>query len=198
MELREIRDLAIAALVLAAVFSYKGFDKIPEFTIFFPFAILFVSVSFLAHEMSHRYFARKYGYYAVFQLWPLGLGLAAALAIVSNGSFIFAAPGAVVIFAKADLWGNVKHLSLKQSGIVSAAGPVVNLILAAAFTILGIAFGQIFFLGTVINIWLSLFNLLPLGPLDGTKVLHWNKKIWFALFIISIFALILAMVFVVF
>jgi Zn-dependent protease len=33
-------------------------------------------------------------------------------------------------------------------------------------------------LGARINIWLALFNLIPFGPLDGAKILKWNKGIW--------------------
>jgi Zn-dependent protease len=28
--------------------------------------------------------------------------------------------------------------------------------------------------GFVINVWFSAFNLLPIGPLDGKKVLDWG------------------------
>jgi Zn-dependent protease len=60
---------------------------------------------------------------------------------------------------------------------VSAAGPMSNLILAAAFSVLyrvGIenpglkAMAEI---GVSINIFLALFNLIPIPPLDGSHIL---------------------------
>jgi Zn-dependent protease len=60
---------------------------------------------------------------------------------------------------------------------VSAAGPVSNLVLAALFAFLlrlagdnpGLMF--IAFYGCTINIFLALFNLIPIPPLDGSHIL---------------------------
>ncbi len=60
---------------------------------------------------------------------------------------------------------------------VSAAGPVSNLALAALFSIvlrLGInnpGLMQMAYFGVSINIFLALFNLIPIPPLDGSHIL---------------------------
>jgi Zn-dependent protease len=36
------------------------------------------------------------------------------------------------------------------------------------------------------NAWIALFNLIPLGILDGFKIFSWDKKIWAFAFTISI------------
>ncbi|MFA5111975.1 MAG: site-2 protease family protein [Desulfobaccales bacterium] len=60
---------------------------------------------------------------------------------------------------------------------VSAAGPVSNLVLAALFSMvlrLGInnpGLMQMAYFGVSINIFLALFNLIPIPPLDGSHIL---------------------------
>ena len=60
---------------------------------------------------------------------------------------------------------------------VSAAGPVSNLVLAAIFSVvlrLGLenpGLMQLAYFGVSINIFLALFNLIPLPPLDGSHIL---------------------------
>ena len=60
---------------------------------------------------------------------------------------------------------------------VSAAGPVSNLVLAAVFSIvlrLGLdnpGLMQLAYFGVSINIFLALFNLIPIPPLDGSHIL---------------------------
>ena len=84
--------------------------------------------------------------------------------------------------------------------IVSVAGPLTNFILAIIFTIIFYAvvtFAPAFALGTqvgviittmityavMVNVGLGVFNLIPLPPLDGSKVLmaflSYNAKRWF-------------------
>jgi len=60
---------------------------------------------------------------------------------------------------------------------VSAAGPVSNLVLAAIFSIMlrmGLAnpgLMKLAYFGVSINIFLALFNLIPIPPLDGSHIL---------------------------
>ena len=85
----------------------------------------------------------------------------------------------------------------KAEAIVAAAGPIMNFILAFVLLIISYSLalipgfkGQtaviiqyIISYATVINIGLGVFNLIPLPPLDGSKVLMhflpYNAKQWF-------------------
>lgn len=72
----------------------------------------------------------------------------------------------------------------RGEAIVAAAGPISNLVLAAAAAIplryliatpeladqVGLLFDVLYYF-VVINIFLMLFNLIPIPPLDGSKVL---------------------------
>jgi Zn-dependent protease len=191
MQHKEIRDIVISAVALAIAFGIAfggGFQNIFEsdFVTLFAISLVAVSLGFVLHELSHRYFARKFGYFAEFVMWPHGLLLAL---LFSMFGFVFAAPGAVMIHTKSDLWGNYKPITRRNSGILSIAGPLMNVSLAAVFIIVNFLVpSMIFELGARINIWLALFNMLPIPPLDGYSVLKWDKKIW-----IGVFAVIVAM-----
>lgn len=108
---------------------------------------------------------------------------------------------------------NRKFSMEKGEAIVSAAGPIMNFILAIIFTLIycaiykfaGISFmtsnvGQIIIMlisSTItINIGLGVFNLIPLPPLDGSKIImpflpskakEWfvnNEQIFYIIFIL--------------
>lgn len=74
---------------------------------------------------------------------------------------------------------NFKNREL-GTAIVSFAGPLSNLILAAIFGSinlifhpdLGSIFGIFLFTFTLINISLAIFNLIPIPPLDGHKIVR--------------------------
>ena len=77
------------------------------------------------------------------------------------------------------------------NGKISIAGPIVNIILALLFLAVATVvypsafssetYALIFIIcavGYSINSFLAVFNLLPIGNLDGSKVLRWNVGIW--------------------
>ncbi len=190
MRMKEARDIIISSAVLALAFGIAlsgGIEAIanPELlTNNIAMAMVAVSLSFVLHELGHRAIAKKYECFAEYQMWPFGLLLALA---VSMTGFVFAAPGAVFIHQKIDLWGNVSRLSKKKIGLISISGPLINLALAGIFVMANALLPlEVFRMGTTINLWLAIFNALPIGPLDGSKIFQWDKRIWLAFFVPTI------------
>jgi Zn-dependent protease len=171
---REVKDILISVLALSFVFAY------PE-ALFNPFFLLYslfaVGLAFMGHELSHRYVARRLGYWAEYRMWQQGLLFALLLAVISNGGFVFAAPGAVV-FSSMWAFGRPARDDVGRIGI---AGVSFNITLMYALLGLNIILqSPVVGLAAFVNGWLAIFNLLPFGPLDGVKVMSWSPRAWLA------------------
>ncbi|HDI46442.1 MAG TPA: metalloprotease [Candidatus Methanomethylia archaeon] len=185
---KEAVELLIAWIVLSLCFSLHLIFRAMPFPLL-PVIVLiyFISVglSFVVHELTHRYVAIRYGYLAFFHLWPQGVLLALLVSLISGGTIIFAALGAVYIIP---LVHRDFSSSLRAEGVIALSGPLSNLVLSlallpfASFT--GIL-GVIARIGVSVNIWLAAFNSIPLPPLDGSKVFQWNKAAALLLLIAS-------------
>ncbi len=172
----ELRHILISVLVLAVAVSGVGFLPLEGVGARFAAISIPLALGFIAHELTHKYVANRYGYFAVYRMWTFGLVFALLIGLASGGRFIFAAPGAVVILSS--------YFTRRQSGLIGLAGPVVNIAIAGCFfplSYLSGVVGTIGFWGTLINLWLAFFNLLPFPPLDGEKVFLWKPAIWAAI-----------------
>lgn len=174
MDLEEFMHITISVLTISFAFAYI-FQPTPDFTYNFLLVLITVGPAFLLHELAHKFVAQKYGCYAVYRAWTLGLAFAVFSAVFLG--FVFAAPGAVYIFGP--------HLTREQNGKIGLSGPLTNLLLALGFIALGIIIPQaeeISSVGAYVNAFLGTFNALPFAPMDGEKILKWNKIIWVTLF----------------
>jgi len=177
----EIEDYAISIVVLTISFDF-AFSHIiiypGNFIYFLIPSFLAVITGFFLHELGHKIVSMRLGYPAFYRRWNLGLLLGL---IFSFFGFVFAAPGAVNIYG---------YVDRDSYGKISIAGPATNLILSvilipfSGFPIVGFIF--------FVNAFLAFFNLLPIPPLDGSKVLRWNISIYIITLIISIALLIYA------
>ena len=177
----EVRDLIIAFIVISLCFAIVNGGRNPDAVLsILPIVMVGVGAGFILHELGHKFVSMKYGYWAEFKLWPQGLIFAL---ITSFFGFVFAAPGAVYTYAN--------YMTDEINGKISIAGPVVNIALALIFLAIATAvyptalysetYALVFIIcavGYSINSFLAVFNLLPIGNLDGSKVMTWNFGIW--------------------
>lgn len=177
---KEIKHIGIAAaLVIGIGYSmflyYFGFGFWSSLAAAF-FAV-FMTASFLIHEIAHKVMAQKAGLWAEFRLTTWGAILTFASVFLP---FKMIAPGAMMIGGQLS---NAKDM-LK----ISIAGVITNMVLAVTFlgltlTVPVTAFTLAFAFLAYINSFMALFNLIPFGILDGYKIFSLNKKVWAAAFI---------------
>lgn len=92
--------------------------------------------------------------------------------------------GTLMLFLVRFGWGkpvifdpyNLAH-PRRDAGIISLAGPASNLVLATLlslllrFALVPFALAPLFYVVILLNITLAVFNLIPIYPLDGEKIL---------------------------
>ncbi|MDD1665392.1 MAG: peptidase M50 [Methanomicrobiales archaeon] len=169
---REWRDLAIAWFAITLAFTLVflgGGTSVFNFILVFCLSSVTVGTGFILHELAHKFTAMHYGYWAEFQKDNLMLLVAVVMAAIAG--FVFAAPGATVIYGT--------NLSRRENGWISASGAITNLLLAIPFVIMAV-FGSgiiegVGFMGWKVNAMLAAFNMIPVSVLDGRKVLAWSK-----------------------
>lgn len=167
----ELLEFAKAWIGTALAFAvlYRGIPI--SFVTIFLLTALTAGLGVILHELMHRVVARYFGATAHFVANDAMLVISILIAF---GGFLFAAPGAV--------W-HTGTLTKRQLGLIAAAGPITNMVLAllfaAVFVLVGfsdispvVRLGLI--LGYSVNSILGIFNMLPFGPIDGAKVLNWN------------------------
>ena len=184
----EISSIIIAWLVLSIAITYQNFVGL--FTGIGSLEIViagFVATAtgFIIHEMGHKFVAIRRGYVAHFRLWMWGLLLTLFIVVFSGGGIVFGAPGAVYIapaaMAAYGYDSTYRPRDPEQENmVISAAGPGINLAFAVAFLGLFLAAPLGSFLSTIaqfgfaLNVGLGSFNMLPVPPLDGSKIFRKN------------------------
>ena len=181
----EIGSILLAWIVLSIGWTYSNIIGLlnGQGTLAYVLAgFIATATGFILHEMGHKFVAIRRGYVAHFRLWTWGLLLTIGTVVLSGGSFLFGAPGAVYIApgAATGYYGYGYDSSYRPSDpnyenmIISAAGPGLNLLFALGF--LGLLFVSSGFLQVVgalgyqLNVGLGSFNMLPVPPLDGSKI----------------------------
>lgn len=149
--------------------------------IVFGIAVLVVSV--ILHEVAHGYMANVLGdptaklqgrltLNPISHIDPVGSLLLPAILVISGSPLLIG-------YAKPVPYNPYNLRGRYAEGLVAFAGPGVNIILALIFGLSIRFFGGMLDEGALtafatiayINILLALFNLLPIPPLDGSKVL---------------------------
>ncbi|MCX5892606.1 MAG: site-2 protease family protein [Deltaproteobacteria bacterium] len=138
--------------------------------------------SIIIHEVAHGYVALRNGdptakimgrltLNPVPHIDPVGSILLPGLLLLSHAGILFG-------WAKPVPVNPLNYRNYRQGEIaVSAAGPLSNLALAAVFAFLlrselgGVGLQTLAYYGVSINIFLALFNLIPIPPLDGSHIL---------------------------
>ena len=155
-------------------------EKVISFLTFLPMFLLSITV----HEFAHALLANKFGDDTAKKRGRLTLNPFKHIDII--GTLVmplasFASGFALIGWAKPVPIDRRKFRNhLRDDAVVSFAGPLSNFLLAVIFFLFFLTIYQsavsryvvnFFWYGVFFNIFLSMFNLLPIPPLDGSHIL---------------------------
>lgn len=158
-EPRELVDLGYATVAMSiAVWLVLGSQNFDNTILIGSMLIL----SLVIHELSHKAIGLGFGKPARFSAFHVLNLVSVGVAYLTG--LLFLLPGAV----------KFRAVTERVHGIVAAAGPVSNIVLALIFLALAGQYPEISRIGVLLNTILAGFNMLPIPPLDGSKVIRWN------------------------
>ncbi|HVU79901.1 MAG TPA: site-2 protease family protein [Candidatus Paceibacterota bacterium] len=147
------------------------------------FSVIILIISVILHEVAHGYMANWLGdptarlqgrltLNPISHIDPIGTIVLPALLVFTHSPILIG-------YAKPVPYNPYNLKGKYDEGLVAFAGPATNIALALFFGLTIRAFGgaldpallDAFALITYINMLLALFNLIPIPPLDGSKVL---------------------------
>ncbi len=179
----EIIDLVLMTFFVGYIFSgiipvrRESYDPLVHYKRGFDFeglkfAIMATAPAIILHELAHKFVALGFGLDAIFYAFyrnsfTLILGVMTIISKLTGFGFMFFVPGFVGIS------GNGTQL---QFALAALAGPLVNLILwlSAWYLLKNKKYKKNHYLLLVltsrINMFLFIFNMLPIPGFDGYKV----------------------------
>lgn len=182
----EIRAISIAIYILTLVFAFafsgssflgQRFNPI-GFLFALPISLVAVLTAFALHELGHKLVSNYFGFPAGFSYSKQGLIFALIISLLFGVAV--GLPGAVIIYGRPDK---------RENGLISAAGPLTNLLVGILFIIPGIVtlilglrlIGTGLVFVALINFFIGTFNMIPFMPFDGAKIWRWNPFIYLLL-----------------
>ncbi len=187
----EILNFIIVVVVLSIIYSWTdwGIEKFNLATGFKNLltAVVLIAITVFVHHAGQRMMALALGFRAEQKLWWHGLIIGLVLVMITGGKIKFlAATGMLVYLLPVHRLGAFRYgPNLTTIAKISLAGPVLNIFFSAlvkSFEWAGLLspyIGQRLF---VLNLAFAAWNLLPIPPLDGSKVFFYSRLTYMFLF----------------
>lgn len=181
----ELRGLMVSILVIAFIISFKewgitSFDfRIGLYNLFN--SILIVALSILVHDAGQRLWGLAIGYRVEYKMWTFGLIIALVIAFLSNGNLWLIAPaGFMLHHLAAHRLGWFRYgINYFGQAMVALAGPLFTLMLVILLKVLSTFYpNPLVQKALMLNVVYTITSLLPIPPLDGSKIYFGSRMLY--------------------
>lgn len=191
---KEVKGLVIAIIILGFIISFRDWGEGEVFDagiggINLVNALLVVTLSLLVHDAGHRLWALSIGYKSEYKVTYIGLMIGLVAAFASNGNLWVLIPSGFV----------VRHLSTHRIGwfryglnyfgqaMIAFGGTLATVTLLIILkTIGGIAPTPLIEKAILFNIVFVVTSLIPIPPLDGSKIFFGSRMLYAFVFSIVV------------
>ncbi len=182
----EARGLTIAILIIGFIISFREwgaemFDLSAGLFNLFN-AILIAALSIMVHDAGQRIWGLAIGYRIEFRMWTFGLMAALAVVFISKGGIWVIAPGGFMLHHLAGHRLGWFRYGVNYFGqaMVALAGPLSTLMLIVTLKALGSFFPDNLLIekAIIFNIIYLITMMLPIPPLDGSKIFFGSRMLY--------------------
>lgn len=186
---QEIKDFIIILVLFAFIHSFNKWGDVQfDFGIGiqnYAISLIVVGTALFIHHAGQRLAAAKYGLKAEQKLWWPGLLFGLIVVMLTRGAVqLFFASGLFIHTLKAHRLGQFRYqTNVSTYATVSLWGPLANILFGTfiktleLWTPLAIN-AQIVQSIFVFNLWFAALNMLPVPPLDGSRVFYASRLIY--------------------
>lgn len=181
----ELRGLILSILAISFIISFKewgatSFDAVAGLHNLFN-AVLIVALSILVHDAGQRLWGLAIGYRLEFKMWSFGLVIALVTAFLSDGRLWLIVPSGFMLHHLAGPRLGWFRYGINYFGqaMVALAGPLFNLMLIILLKMIS-AFSTNLLVEKAImfNVIYAITSLLPIPPLDGSKIYFGSRMLY--------------------
>lgn len=183
----EIKAIIISILVVGFIVSFNQWGRGTVFELGYGLfnllnGILIAALVILVHNSAQRLMGLHIGFRVEYKLWGYGLIFALVMCFVTRGNIWLLIPGGIVCHHLAvHRLGYFRYgLNLLGMSFTAMAGSLADIALAVIFK------GLLFFMpdnlllhrAMLVCVWYAVVNMLPIPPLDGSKVFFNSRLIY--------------------
>jgi hypothetical protein len=173
----EIVSYAVTMAVLTLCFAYAKSPTLTQIVESIPLILATSIITDFVKNYLITSISRHMGVWTEHRAWYLGLTL------FSFSSILFKVP----FSSPSRLAHYSPKMTKRINGLLSSLSIIFAFVFASVFAALYmIGFTLIGNVGLIMCLTGVLFDVLPIPPLGGKSVFDWNKRVWLALFVISV------------